>query len=73
MTLPPLEPRSSTLDAIDAIIARATHARVAVLDEVAYLASEIDRLRAALRLAKEERDIAVEALKKVINGPRDLG
>ena len=73
MTLPPLEPRSSTLDAIYAIIARATHARVAVLDEVAYLASEIDRLRAALRLAKEERDIAVEALKKVINGPRDLG
>ena len=73
MTLPPLEPRSSTLDAIDAIIARATHARVSVLDEVAYLAGEIDRLRAALLLAKEERDIAVEALKRVINGPRDLG
>ena len=108
MTLPPLEPRSSTLDAMDAIIERATHARVFVFDEVAHLASEIDRLRAELRkvreqlaesdgaivtnairrsesdsenkqlraallLAKEERDTAIKALKEVIGGPRDLG
>lgn len=46
MTLPDLEPRSSTLDTLDAAAWHLQHARRAVLDEVAYLARELDRLRA---------------------------
>ena len=54
--LPDLEPRSSTLDALDAAIATLTHARRNVLDEVKYLGLEIDRLRAALRESQDARD-----------------
>jgi hypothetical protein len=43
--LPDLEPRSSTLDALDNALAALTHARRNVLDEVKYLGTEIDRLR----------------------------
>ena len=46
--LPDLEPRSSTLDALDNAIATLTHARSNVLDEVRYLGTEIDNLRKEL-------------------------
>lgn len=70
MTLPPLEPRSHTLDAIDAIAERAKHAREAVLSEVAYLGGEIDRLRAELARVKAERDQAIDELRRVL---REVG
>lgn len=70
MTLPPFEPRSNTLDAIDAIAERAKHAREAVLSEVAYLGSEIDRLRAELACMKAERDSAIDELRRVL---REVG
>ena len=70
MTLPPLEPRSSTLDTIDAAAWHLQHAREAVLHEVAYLGGELDRVRAAYAQMKAERDAALEELKKVIHGSR---
>lgn len=69
MTLPDLEPRSSTLDTIDAAAWHLQHARDAVLREVAYLGGELDRVRAAYAQMKAERDAALEELKKVIHGP----
>ena len=59
MTLPPLEPRSSTLDTLDAAADAVTRARRGVLDEVAFLATEIDRLRAECARLVGERDAAV--------------
>lgn len=70
MTLPPLEPRSNTLDAIDAIAERAASARQAVLDEVAYLGAEIDRLRSEYEKMRRERDSAIEALQEVLRVAR---
>ena len=67
-TLPPLEPRSSTLYTIDAAAWHLQHARDAVLREVAYLGGELDRVRAAYAQMKAERDAALEELKKVIHG-----
>ena len=69
MTLPPLEPRSSTIDAIDNARWHVEHAREQVLREVAYLGSELDRLRKEYAQMKAERDAAIEELKKVIHGP----
>lgn len=69
MTLPPLEPRSSTIDAIDNARWHVEHAREQVLREVAYLGSELDRLRKEYAQMKAERDAALEELKKVIHGP----
>ena len=66
MTLPVLEPRSNTLDALDAIAERAVHARQIALDEVAYLGRELDRLRAEIGRLKAERDQAIESLKEVL-------
>ena len=68
-TLPPLEPRSSTLDTIDAAAWHLQHARDAVLREVAYLGRELDRLRAEYGQMKAERDAAVDALKEMLRGP----
>ena len=70
MTLPDLEPRSSTLDTIDAALWHVQHARDAVLREVAYLGRELDRLRAEYGQMKAERDAALEELKKVIHAAR---
>ena len=70
MTLPDLEPRSSTLDTLDAALWHLQHAREAVLREVAYLGETNDRLRAAYGRMKAERDAALEELKKVIHGTR---
>lgn len=42
---PTMEPRSSTLDRIDDAIKAVEQARRGVLDEVAFLGAEIDRLR----------------------------
>lgn len=70
MTLPPLEPRSHTLDALDACTRRLDHAREAVLSEVAYLGGEIDRLRAELARVKAERDQAIDELRRVL---REVG
>ena len=68
MTLPPLEPRSNTLDAIDDAAAVVARARQAVLDEVSYLGSELDRLRAEYGKMKAERDAALERLREVLRG-----
>ena len=68
-TLPPLEPRSSTIDTIDAAAWHLQHARDAVLREVAYLGGELDRLRAEYGQMKAERDAAVDALKEMLRGP----
>lgn len=68
MTLPDLEPRSSTLDTIDAALWHMQHAKDAVLREVAYLGETNDKLRAAYAEMKAERDAALEELKKVIHG-----
>ena len=70
MTLPDLEPRSSTIDTIDAALWHLQHARDAVLREVAYLGETNDKLRAAYAELKAERDAAIEELKKVIHGSR---
>lgn len=70
MTLPDLEPRSSTLDTLDAALWHLQHAREAVLREVAHLGRELDRLRAEYGRMKAERDAAIEELKKVIHGSR---
>lgn len=70
MTLPDLEPRSSTLDTLDAALWHLQHAREAVLREVAHLGRELDRLRAEYGRMKAERDAALEELKKVIHGSR---
>lgn len=70
MTLPPLEPRSSTIDAIDNARWHVEHAREQVLREVAYLGSELDRLRKEYAQMKAERDAALEELRKVIHGQR---
>ena len=70
VTLPDLEPRSSTLDTLDAALWHMQHAREAVLREVAYLGREIDRLRAEYGRMKAERDAALEELRKVIHGRR---
>lgn len=42
---PPMEPRSSTLDRIDDAIKAVEQARRGVLDEVAFLGTELDRAR----------------------------
>lgn len=68
MTLPPLEPRSSTIDAIDNARWHVEHAREQVLREVAYLGSELDRLRKEYAQMKAERDQAIAELKEVIRG-----
>lgn len=65
-TLPPLEPRSNTLDAIDDARAKLDHARRAVLDEVAYLGSELDRLRKEYAQMKAERDQAIDELRRLL-------
>ena len=70
MTLPDLEPRSSTLDTIDAALWHLQHARDAVLREVAYLGAMNDRLRAEYGRMRDERDAALEELRKVIHGSR---
>lgn len=69
MTLPDLEPRSSTIDAIDNARWHVEHAREQVLREVAYLGSELDRLRKEYAQMKAERDAAVDALKEMLRGP----
>ena len=70
VTLPDLEPRSSTIDTIDAALWHLQHAREAVLREVAYLGEANDRLRAEYGRMKAERDAAIEELKKVIHAAR---
>ncbi len=68
-----MEPRSSTLDRIDDAIKAIEQSRRGVLDEVAFLGAEIDRLRAHVEhwhlvaIARErERDETRAELARVL-------